>query len=279
MPSSELFKSFPLWRFCLLLCATFTAANGEALADQSMSIPDITSLIHQVQAHQRELDQTRENYTYRERLTIRTLDRNGNVKKVEQRESEVFFVNSHQLERLVRKDDRPLDQGEQHREAEHVQKEVEKAERTPSGELMDDRGQVSVGRLLAIERFSNPRRLDMDHRSVLAFDFAGDTSADAHGVAENASKHLAGTLWIDEQDRQVRRLQAVLEDTFHLNLGVFSLSKGSSFSFDQKLVNNELWLPTDASIHIEAHAVAFIGYRADVTIVYDNYQRFHSEAH
>ena len=272
-------KSLPLWRVILLLCSTLATSGADALADQAKPIPDIASLIHQVQAHQRELDKTRENYTYRERLTLRTLDRKGNVKKVEQRESEVFFVNSHQLERLVSKDGQPLNQGEQNHEAERVQKEVEKAEHTPPGELMDDRGQVSVGRLLAIERFSNPRRLDMDHRSVLAFDFAGDSSASAHGVAENASKHLAGTIWIDEQDRQVRRLQAVLEDTFHLSLGLFSLSKGSSFSFDQKLVNNELWLPTNASIHIEAHAVAFIGYRADIEIVYDNYQRFHSEAH
>ena len=250
-----------------------------AQADQAKAIPDITSLLHQVQVHQRELDKTRENYTYRERVTIRTLDRKGSVKKVEQRESQVFFVNSHQLERLVSKDGQPLSQQEQNHEAERVEKEVTRAEHTPPGEMMDDRSQVSVGRLLAIEQFSNPRRLAVDHRSVLAFDFAGDTSANTHGVAESASKHLAGTIWIDEQDRQVRRLQAVLKDTFHLSLGFFSLSKGSSFSFDQQLVNNELWLPTNASIHVEAHAVAFISYRADIEVIDDNYQRFHSEAH
>ena len=234
--------------------------------------------MRQVQAHQRDLDKTRENYTYRERQTINELDRNGNTKKVERRESQVFFVNSHQIARLVGKDGQALSSAEQSRENDRVKKEIVKAEHTPPGEMVDDKGQISVGRLLSIERFSNPRRIEMDRRSVLAFDFAGDPGATTHGLAETASKNLVGTLWIDEQDRQVRKVEATLHDSFRAGFGLFSLSKGSSFSFDQKLVNNELWLPTSANIHIEAHAIGLISYRANVEIVDDDYQRFHSEA-
>ena len=258
-----------------LLLAAFTAG---ASADQGKPIPDIVSLMRQVQSHQRELDKTRENYTYRERQTINELDRKGNTKKVERRESQVFFVNSHQVQRLVGKDGQSLSPGEQAKENERVKKEIEKAQHTPPGEMVDDKGQISVGRLLSIERFSNPRRIELDRRSVLAFDFAGDPNATTHGLAEDASKNLVGTIWIDEQDRQVRKVEATLHDSFRVGFGLFSLTKGSSFSFDQKLVNNELWLPTSAAVHIEAHAVALIGYRADVQIVYDDYQRFHSEA-
>jgi len=63
-----------------------------------------------------------------------------------------------------------------------------------------------------------------------------------------------------------------------MGFGLFALSKGSNFSFEQKLINGELWLPTSANVHIEAHAVAFIGYRANIQIVDDDYQRFHTDA-
>jgi hypothetical protein len=272
-PIRPTFRRRQFW-VCLLLASV----SGGAYADQGKPIPDIVSLMRQVQAHQRELDKTRESYTYREHQTINELDRYGHTKKVERRESQVFFVNSHQVERLVSKDGQPLDDADQAKENERVKKEIAKAQKTPPGEMVDENGQISVGRLLSIETFSNPRRIELDRRSVIAFDFAGNPAAITHGLAENASKNLVGTIWIDEQDRQVRKVQATLHDSFRAGFGLFSLTKGSSFSFDQKLVNNELWLPTSASVHIEAHAMAFIGYRADVQIVYDDYQRFHTEA-
>jgi len=257
----------------LLVWIVLSVTGVAARADQGKPIPDIVSLMRQVQAHQRELDKTRESYTYRARETINELDRDGNTKKVERRESQVFFVNSHQIERLVGKDGQPLSAADAAKENERVKREVAKAQRTPPGQMVDESGQISVARLLAIENFSNPRRIELDQRSTLAFDFAGNPGAATHGLAEDASKNLEGTLWIDEQDRQVRKVEANLRSSFRVGFGLFALSKGSSFSFDQKLVGNDLWLPTSASVHIEAHAVALISYRANVQIVYDDYQR------
>ncbi|HEY0785535.1 MAG TPA: hypothetical protein VGD62_06660, partial [Acidobacteriaceae bacterium] len=142
--------------------------------------------MQQVQAHQRELDKTRESYTFRERQTITELDKNGSPRKVERRESQVFYVNSHQVHRLLAKDGKPLVAAEESKETERVTKEVEKAEHTPPGQMLDGKSQVSVASLLSIESFSRPRRVQMDQRSVLAFDFAGNSGAKTHGVAEAA---------------------------------------------------------------------------------------------
>ena len=106
----------------LLACLAATGAR----CDQQRPIPDAITLMKQVQTHQRALDKTRESYTFRERQTISELDKAGNTKKVERRESEVFFVNSHELSRLVGKDGRPLSSAEQARETERLQKEVQK---------------------------------------------------------------------------------------------------------------------------------------------------------
>jgi len=262
----------------LVLCRLTVLLTLPAICQlgHAQMIPDVATLMRQVQTHQRDLDVTRENYTYRERQTIDELDKNGALKKHETRELQVFFANSHRVERLVKRDGKPLSPGEDAKETDRVKKEIEKAENTPPGQLTDDKTQISVSRMLNIEKFDHGRRIQMDNRPVLVFDFVGDPQAKTHGMAEEASKKLTGTLWVDEQDRQVRRLQAQLHDNMHMGFGIFSVSKGSTFSFDQKLINNELWLPTSASVHLEAHAIAFLSYRANIQIVDDDYKRFHT---
>jgi len=255
-----------------LHCSAQTPASSPAAP-----IPDVPTLMKQVEDHQHQLDKTRENYTYREIMVTHTLDKNGNVKKTESEEDEVFFVNGHEIDRTVKKDGKELSPGEQKKEQDRVMKEVEKAQKTPPGQSLD-KNEVSVSRLLAIMKVSNPRREMLDGRSTLTFDFAGDPHAHTHGMAEDASKKLSGTIWIDEQDREVRRMIAHFDDNFHLGFGLFSVGKGSNFTFDQKLVNNELWLPADAQAHIIAHAIGIIGFHANVSVTDDQYQVFHAEA-
>jgi hypothetical protein len=252
-------------------------AAFSALGQAGAPLPDVPTLMKQVEQHQHKLDQVRENYTYREVVVTHELDKNGNVKKSESEENDVFFVNGHEIQRQVKKNGKDLSADEQKKEQAHVEKDVEKASKTPMDQSMD-KDEVSVSRLLQIMKVSNPRREEMDGRSVIAFDFVGDPHAKTHSMAENASKKLSGTIWVDENDREVRRMNARFDDNFHLGFGLFSVGKGSTFTFDQKLVNHELWLPTDAQIHIVAHAIGIIGYRADIAVTDDNYQKFHTDA-
>ncbi|GGH07968.1 hypothetical protein [Silvibacterium dinghuense] len=266
--------------FALQLCALAFAAA--ARGQQPAPLPDVPTLMSQVEARQRQMDETRENYTYREITITRTLNKDGSIKKTETEENEVFYVHAHRIDRLVRKDGKDLSPGEAKKEQDRVMKDVEKAENTPPGQPING-DNISVTRLLEIMQVSNPRRELLDNRPTIRFDFTGNPHAKTHGRAEDASKKLAGTLWVDEQDRQVRRLEAHFDDNFHMGFGLFSIGKGSSFVFDQKLVNpgakeQGLWLPTDGQAHLVAHAIGFLGYRADVSFSDDHYQRFHAEA-
>jgi len=257
--------------FLFVLCAAV------CMAQQAAPIPDAATLLQQVAAHQRQLDQIRENYTWHESVVTRMLDKNGNVTKTESEEDEVFFVNTHEIRRTVRKDGKALTPDEEKKEQDRVMKAVEKAQKTPPGEFLN-KNTVSITQILSMMKASRPRREKMDGRSMIAFDFTGDPHAKTHGIAEDASKKMSGTLWVDEQDREVRRLVARFDDNFHLGFGLFSVGKGSNFTFNQKLVNGELWLPVDAQAHVVAHAFGLIGYRADVSITDSSYQRFHAKA-
>lgn len=260
----------------LLISPVFIATTAFAQATQP-PLPDVPTLMKQVEEHQHKLDKVRENYTYHETVITHELDKKGNIKKNESEENDVFFVNGHEIDRKVKKNGKELSADDQKKEQEHIKKEVEKASKTPPGQSLD-KDEVSVSRLLEIMKVSNPRREQMDGRSVIAFDFTGDPHAKTHGMAEDASKKLSGTIWVDENDREVRRMIAHFDDNFHLGFGLFSVGKGSSFTFDQKLVNNELWLPTDAQIHIIAHAIGVIGWRGDIAVTDNDYQKFHADA-
>lgn len=261
----------------------FPATVGVILATISFAqstlqpLPDVPTLMKEVEEHQHKLDEVRENYTYHETVITHELDKKGNIKKNESEENDVFFVNGHEINRKVKKNGKELSIDEQKKEQTRVEKDVEKASKTPPGQSLD-KDEVRVSRLLQIMKVSNPRREQMDNRSVIVFDFMGDPNAKTHGMAENASKKLSGTIWVDEKDRQVRRMIARFDDNFHLGFGLFSVGKGSTFTFDQKLVNNELWLPTNAQAHIVAHAIGVIGWRGDIAVTDNDYQKFHADA-
>ena len=246
--------------------------------DASAPLPDVPTLIRQVRDHQRQMEAVQENYTFHETDVTHELNKNGSVKKTESEEYEVFFVNTHPVRRLIRKDGRDLDSGQQKKEQDRVGKAVEKAQQTPPGQSPHGDQSISVGSILAMARVSQPRRVMLDGRGTIAFDFAGSPKAKAHSMAEEAALRTYGTIWIDEKDRQVRRLVATLGSNVRAGFGLLSLSKGSNLTFDQKLVNNELWLPTSADINLVAHAIGILGFRAQIHMTDDGYRKFHAEA-
>ncbi len=241
-------------------------------------IPDIPALMMQVQAHQRELDKVRENYTFRETQQTDDLDSNGHVKKTESEESEIFFVNGHHIERLVKKDGKDLSADEQKKEQERVEKEVNKAAKLDPNKSLHDED-LSISRILAIMKVSNPRRVSLNGRDTIAFDFIGDPHAQTHGLAEDASKKMAGTVWVDEKDREVAKLTVHFDDNFHVAGGLLAnIQAGSSFQFEQAKINNELWLPTGGEAHLQARVLLVKGFRENMRFHDSDFQRFHTEA-
>lgn len=247
-------------------------------AQSAAPLPDVPTLLQQVLDHQRQTESVQENYTFRELDVTQTLNKDGSVKKTESETYEIFYVRSHEVRRQIQKDGRDLDANQQQKEQERVTKYIEKAQKTPPGQAPNGEIVLSVSHILAVVKFSSPRRELLDNRPTITFDFTGDPHAKAHGVAEEGAKRMSGTVWIDEKDRQVRRLVARLDDNLHVGFGLFSVGKGSNLVFDQKLINNELWLPTSADVIASGRAFAFVGFRANVHVTDSDYKKFHAEA-
>jgi hypothetical protein len=263
-------------RAAALALVWWAAAGFAAKAADDAAIPDIRQLMIEVMQHQREMDKVRENYTYHSTVVTEELDSSGKVTKTETEEIDTFFVNAHRIERTVKKDGKPLSGHELDKENERVTKLVEKAQHVPPGQPLEGPNQtVSITQLLDIMQVMNPRRVDFRGRSTIVFDFAGRKDAKTHGLAEDASKKLAGTLWVDEKDRQVARMEARFTDNFHVGAGLLAnIQRGSSFYFDQGLVNGEIWLPTGGEFRVQARVLLVKGVREHVIEHDADYERF-----
>jgi hypothetical protein len=282
------------WRGCaaaLLSIALGSVAQNRA-PEKNAPLPDIRQLMQEVQEHQRQLDKVREAYTYSSMQTVQDIDGGGHVTKTQTEENEDFFVHGHIIERTVKRDGKPLSDHDEQKETQRVTKLVEKAESTPPGQPIEGPS-IGVGRLLDIMDVRNERRLMFRGRPAIVFDFIGRKDAKTHGLVEDASKKLQGTVWIDEADRQVAHLEVSFIDNFHVVGGLFAnVQKGSNFRFDQALVprpkeadpassasgSGELWLPTGGEGTVQARVLLVKNLRQHFVEKDYDYKRFTVDA-
>ena len=260
-----------LRNFTAILLGLFIAASsasgspGPVPADAPL--PDVPTLLHSVEANQETLDRAREEYTFRQQQQLTFYDKGGKVQRTEERVSNIFFVHGQPIETQISKNGKPLSAGELKKQQDRAAKDAVKYAAQPYGQR--DKDEVSVSRLLAITRFSNPRRIMEGGRSVIAVDFTGDPHAKTHGRNEDAVKKVQGTVWIDEAAREVTRMHASFDEPMRIGFG-------SHFSFEQALIRNEAWLPTSIDAHFDGKAALFVGFHVALAIRFDQYKKFNA---
>jgi hypothetical protein len=234
-------------------------------------------LMREVMDHQKQLEKVRETYTYTSTQTFQDVDSSGKVTKTETTENEDFFVNGHAIERTVKKNGQPLNDHDQQKETERITKLVEKAEKTPSGQSIEG-PTISISRILEMMDITNARREVYRGRPAIVLDFVGHKDAKTHGLAEDASKKLKGTIWVDEADREVAHADVTFDDNFHVAGGlVANIQKGSNFHFDQAPVEERLWLPTGGEGNFQARVLLVKNMRQHFSERDYDYKRFRVE--
>jgi hypothetical protein len=243
-------------------------------AQPASPLPDIRELMREVQDHQKQLEKVRENYTFTSLQTTQDMDGSGQVKKNETEEFEQFYANGHPIARKVKKNGKPLEGDDLKKETERVTKLVEKAQNTPSDQPLGEHT-ITVSQVLEMMDVRNPRLEIFRGRRTILFDFIGRKDAKTHGLAQDLSKTLQGTMWVDEADRQIAHLEVRFIDNFDLGAGIFArIQKGSWFYFDQALVNGEVWLPVGGEGAIQARILLVKGIRQHGTERDYDYKRF-----
>ena len=262
----------------------FPKVSGEPL-------PDIAKLLAEVQANEDKVDAILENYSYTQKIISRELGKDGILRETESETFQLSFYKGNRIRRLVEKNGKPLSENDQKDEDKNVQKRVAeiekdiakreaKAAKSPDDAPDEENRRISTAELLRASSLINPRRERFRGRDVIVFDFEPNPNFDF----KNAKSFLkffgkvGGVMWIDEQDKQVARIEAVLFDNFKIGGGLLAnLKKGASFTLEQERVGDEIWLPSTADINLSVKVLLVKGINVNQIVKSSNYRKFNTE--
>ena len=232
--------------------ATVQTPVAETKTDEAeRPLPDIPALMRAVEANQKTSEAVAKDYLYRSVVTAETSDGHGGVKKSETDEFDIFWVDGVPVRRMTKKNGKELSAEEQKKENEQIDKEVAKAKERRAkaderGKETDSRGDelVTVSRLLELGSFTNARREEIEWtRCLIAVDFTGDPKAKTKSKFEGVIRDMAGTAWVDEQDKVLVKAQGHFINNFKVGAGLLvNIQKGTNFSMEQRKINDEVWL-------------------------------------
>jgi hypothetical protein len=274
----------------LLLC-TLTAASqtlpqstapsvpssDPAAADHSTALsaplPDIQTLLTRVRARYDALESLRKNYICTMTEVADEFSSDGS-KKTHTNQYQAFYVGNTLVLQHVSRDGKPLSADDAKKEQERVDKLVAKL-KSRENKPSKDEVHLSATGLLKVASFTNPRREVLNGRPTLVFDYRGDPHADAKDLGDQIMRQLAGTLWVDEHDDAIVRLNGTLQENFHVGGGLLvNIRKGSWFNFNQSLVNSEIWFPAELSAHVDGRLLLVKGFNGDAHQTYSDYRKF-----
>jgi len=153
-------------------------------------------------------------------------------------------------------------------------KQAELAADPKKQEKQNQQEDAEISDFLRAEKFTNARRERFRGQDVIVFDFAANPAYKPKKLIESFIQKLVGVMWVDEQARDVARLEAVFSDNVKIGGGILaSLSKGSNFVFEQTLVNGEVWLPSYTEVHAGVRLL-FLKLKANEIDTYSDYKKF-----
>ena len=253
-------------------------------------LPDVGVLMHEVEAHQRADEAALKDYIYRSVETDEEGNGRGGVKRRAVKVYDVFWLQGVPVRKLLSKDGKDLSAEELRKEDERIDKEVAKAkakakarrERNDAkGKQTSPRGdeEVTVSRFLELGAFTNERRVELNGRDAIAVDYAGDPKAKTRNRMEDVIRDLAGTVWVDEQDKTIVKLEGRFLNAFKIGGGLLvDIRKDTSFAMEQRKVNGEVWLPVQLEGHGAARAMLFFNFDGSVRVEDSEFRKFKGSA-
>ena len=267
----------------------WNAAVNDAVFDfpknEGRPLPEIKSLLLDVAKNQKAIEELQRQYTCHVVEEEEKIDSKSQITSKSTKEYDVFNCGGDEIRHLVKDDTKPLTPEQQQKEDEHFnkkfdeyqKKQAELANDPKKQEKEDERQMAQVSDFLRAESFTNPRRERFRGQDVIVFDFGPNPDYKPRKLAESIAQKLVGVVWIDEEARDVARLEARFSDSAKIGGGLLaSVDRGTNLVIEQAKVNGEVWLPTYAEVHAAARVV-FVKVHANEIDRYSDYKKFRVE--
>lgn len=249
-------------------------------------LPDIPTLLAEIRANTEKLDAILENYGFTETRIERDTDKNGNLIEKNSETRALSFYKGYRISRLIEKNGKPLsakDQADEDKDAAKQVVEIEKkiAEKERREQINvtrskpeDAERRITLADALRNSLLINPRRERFGGRDVIVFDYEPNPASKPKTRTEQIFALCTGAVWVDANSKQVVRLDAELTKSIGNFIG--KAKRGASFTLENELVNNEIWLPSRADVNFQIK-ILFAGFTINNLIKYGNYRRFETE--
>src|SRR5215471_9851274 len=257
-----------------------TQSSSESTAPPA-SIPDLTpgpdGMLSQEQMQQLlrvvaekdiDNDKRQRDYTYIEREVQKNFDGKGHVKSTEIKTYEILDIAGEQVERLIQKDDKPLDSKEATKEDEQRKKREEKEvkEREDGRKFVKEIADAYNFKLVGTELVGG--------REAWVIDGEPRPGFEPHMKEAKFLSKVHGRVWIDKSDLQLSKLDVEMLDTISFGLVLARLHKGTRFSLEQTRVNDEVWLPKQLNFKLDVRVALLKGYNIGDEQTFRDYKKF-----
>lgn len=271
----------------IALAQPASSASGPASSASGPALPDTRAFLEEVRRNLASDETLLENYTFTEEYTERRLDSGGGLKRVEQKRYEVYpsVEPGKVYRRLVAQDGRKLTEQElaeqdkkhearsERKLARHAGEDDETRKARLEGDTEKER--EVVDEVFRMDDIRVAGRETIDGRPAIVVTFTPRPGYKPVTRGAKVIQKLDGRAWIDEEDKQLVRLEGRLLD----NVGVgpaklARLQKGATAYFQRRKVNDEIWLPAEARFSGAAKMLLFFGGRLELQSRYSDYKKF-----
>lgn len=287
----------------VLVCLPGLGQQGRTSAasqDQPPAIPDLTTgtdgklsqeqmrqLFRVVADKDIENEKRQRDYTYIDREVQNNLDGKGKAKSTEVKTYEILEIYGAPVQRLIEKDDKPLDAKAAAKEEEKIQKIIDKRK----NESNDDRrkreekevkeredGRKFVREVADAYDFKLVGTEEVGGRDAWVIDGEPRPGFEPHMKESKFLSKFHGRVWIDKGDLQLAKMDIEAIDTVSLGWVLARIHKGTRVMLEQTRVNDEVWLPRHLTFKLDARVALLKGFNIDGDQEYRDYKKFRTSA-
>ena len=283
-----------------------TAAQGSensapaSTVSKPPSVPDLTpdakgalsqeqmqNLFRVVADKDIENEKHQRDYTYLDREVEHKLDSKGKTKSTEVKTYEILEIYGEQVQRLIQKDDKPLDGKEAAKEEEKIQKIIDKR-RNESDDARKKReekeakeredGRKFVREVADAYDFKLVGMEEVGGREAWVIDGEPRPGFEPHMKESKFLSKFHGRVWIDKGDLQLAKMDIEAIDTVSVGWVLARIHKGTRVMLEQTRVNDEVWLPRHLTFKLDARVALFKGFNLDGEQEYRDYKKFRTSS-
>lgn len=256
-------------------------ANGKLTQEQ------MQQLLRIVAEKDVDNDKRVRDYTYTERDVENKLNGKGQTKSTEVKTYDVLEIDGEQVQRLIKKNDQPLDAKESAKEDEKIQKIIDKRKNESDADRKKREEKQEKDR-------EDDRKFVREVADAYTFTLVGTEQVGGRDAwviqgeprpgfepQMKEAKFLPkfhGRVWIDKSDLQLAKLDVEAIDTVSVGWVLARIHKGTRVMLEQTRVNDEVWLPEHVTFKIDARVALLKGFLVDGDQTFSDYKKFRTSA-